>query len=143
MTETEHTDAEISTPKVSAGYKIILLDDDKFLLDMYSMKFSQEGYVVQSCLSVDEVLASLRGGFAADAVIFDLVMPENDGFDLLRAIKEELLVPKAALIALTNQGEDEERDKIEDLGAHEYIVKAMTVPSEVVKKVTETIAKRK
>ncbi len=121
------------------AYNIILLDDDRFLLDMYSLKFSQEGHTVQSCLSVDEVLNTLKGGFATDAVVFDLVMPNKDGFDLLRTLHDEKLAPKALLVALTNQGADEERKKTEELGAHEYIVKATTIPSEVVNTITKAI----
>jgi DNA-binding response OmpR family regulator len=125
------------------AYKILLLDDDQFLLDMYAMKFSQAGHTVQPCFSVDEALDALRGGLEPNAIIFDLVMPEKDGFDLLRGIKEEKLSPSSILIALTNQSADEERKKIEDLGAHEYIVKAMTVPSEVVKLAESAIEKHK
>lgn len=124
----------------NTAYNIVLLDDDRFLLDMYSLKFSQEGFTVQSCLSVDEVINTLKQGFAADAIIFDLVMPNKDGFDLLRVLGEEKLAPHALLVALTNQGADEERKKTEELGAHEYIVKATTVPSEVVNTITQALA---
>lgn len=122
-------------------YKILLLDDDQFLIDMYSLKFSQAGHTVQPCFSVDEAITALRGGTDMDAVVFDLVMPGKDGFDLLRTIKDEKLVPKATLIALTNQSADEERKKTAELGAHEYIVKAMTIPSEVVSLVIAAIGK--
>lgn len=124
------------------AHKILLLDDDQFLIDMYSLKFNQAGHTVQSCFSVDEAITTLKGGFVPDAIIFDLVMPGKDGFDLLRAIKDEKLAPSAILIALTNQSADEERKKTAELGAHEYIVKAMTIPSEVVELVIKTIEKK-
>ena len=54
---------------------ILLVDDDKFLLDMYSMKFVQEGYSVQACLSGRDAIAALKAGFAPDAILFDLTMP--------------------------------------------------------------------
>jgi len=59
---------------------------------------------------------------------------------LLRLLKEEKLAPNALLVALTNQGADEEREKTEELGAHEYIVKATTIPSEVVNTITAAIS---
>lgn len=121
-------------------YNIILLDDDRFLLDMYSLKFAQDGHTVQACLSVDEVINMLKGGFAADAVVFDLVMPGKDGFDLLRTLKDEKLGSNALLVALTNQSADEEKKKTEELGAHEYIVKATTIPSEVVNTIIQAIS---
>jgi len=123
------------------SYKILLLDDDQFLIDMYSLKFTQAGHTVQPCFSVDEALTALRTGLDMDAVVFDLVMPGKDGFDFLRTIKDEKLSPRATLIALTNQSADEERKKTAELGAHEYIVKAMTIPSEVVDLVIKSIQK--
>jgi DNA-binding response OmpR family regulator len=125
--------------KVAGKHNILLVDDDKFLLDMYSMKFTQEGSNVQAFLSVKGALSALRDGFKANAVVFDLVMPEQDGFELLKIIKEEHLAKDAVLVALTNQGEDEERKKTEELGADAYIVKASTIPSEVVNTITNMI----
>lgn len=116
--------------------KVLLLDDDKFLLDMYAMKFSQAGHAVQPCFSVDEALKELRGGFAPDVVVFDLVMPGHDGFDFLQSIRQERLAPKAVLVALTNQSAEEEKKKCMELGTDEYVVKATTIPSEVVSLVT-------
>ncbi|MBI2048686.1 MAG: response regulator [Parcubacteria group bacterium] len=123
-------------------FKILLVDDDQFLIDMYSLKFNQSGHTVQPCFSVDEAIKVLQGGFVPDAVIFDLVMPGKDGFDLLRAIKDGKLAQQAKLIALTNQSAAEERKKTEELGADTYIVKAMTIPSEVVKQVEDTISRK-
>ena len=56
------------TPK---KLQVLLLDDDRFLLDMYALKFSQAGHTVKSCFSVDEALKELRGGFAPDAIVLE------------------------------------------------------------------------
>lgn len=124
------------------GKALVLVDDDKFLLDMYSMKFQQAGYRVQTCLSVKDALTALRGGFPADAVVFDLVMPEMDGFALLSAVRSEKLAQGAKLIALTNQSDEAEKQKAAELGADRYIIKASMIPSEVVSAVGEEIAKK-
>ena len=123
--------------------RILLVDDDKFLVDMYAMKFTTSGYEVQACVSANEALAVLREGFAADAVVFDLIMPERDGFSFLSALGDEKLAPHAVRIALTNQNNDDERTKAERLGVDRYIVKASTIPSEVVSMVGEEIAKHR
>jgi len=122
---------------------VLLVDDDKFLVDMYSMKFTNAHYRVQACLSAGDALEALRGGFAPDAVIFDLVMPEQDGFSFLQILSGERLARNAVLIALTNQGNDAEKAKAEGLGTHRYIVKARMIPSEVVTAVEEEIAKKR
>jgi CheY-like chemotaxis protein len=123
--------------------KVLLLDDDKFLADMYSMKFTQEGYDMNACLSVNDAIAALKKGFDPDAVVFDLVMPEHDGFSFLQALASEHLAPRAVRIALTNQSDDQEHQKAMQLGADRYIVKASMIPSEVVAAVGEEIVKKK
>ena len=67
-----------------AKHKVLLLDDDKFLADMYSMKFTQSGYEVTACLSVDDALAAIKKGFDPDVILFDIVMPVQDGFAFCR-----------------------------------------------------------
>jgi len=70
-------------------------------------------------------------------------MPERDGFSFLQVLLGEHLAADAALIALTNQSNDEDKTKAEHLGADRYIVKASMIPSEVVAAVEETIMKKK
>ena len=123
--------------------KILLVDDDNFLLDMYGMKFTQAGYAVQVCLSVKDALKALREGFAADALVFDIVMPEADGFAFLEAVRAEKLAPDAVRVALTNQSDDDEKKRAEDFGIDEYIIKASMIPSEVVEAVGKALAKGK
>lgn len=118
---------------------VLLVDDDKFLLDMYGMKFKQHGYNVQTSLSGKDALQILRGGFAADAVLFDLIMPECDGFTFLQTMQSEKLVPNAVKIALTNQSTDAEKEKVMQLGADKFIVKATMIPSEVVNTVDSAL----
>jgi len=123
--------------------RVLLLDDDKFLVGMYGMKFTAGGFQVQTCLSVSEALGALRTGFAADAIVFDLIMPEQDGFAFLEALRAEHLVPDAVRIALTNQSNDAEKARADGFGVDRYIIKATMIPSEVVNVVSEEIAKKK
>lgn len=122
---------------------VLLVDDDKFLLDMYAMKFTQAGYNAHASLSVRNALDTLRGGFAADAVVFDLIMPQEDGFFLLDTIRTEKLAQHASLIALSNQSNEADKKKAMDLGATDFIVKASMIPSEVVDAVGEDIKKKR
>lgn len=119
--------------------EILLVDDDKFLLDMYSLKFSQAGFTVHPCFSVHEALTTLRGGATPSVILFDVTMPGEDGFALLETIRTEKLAPGAKLIALTNQGNDSDKARAESLGAHKYCIKATMIPSEVVNMVKAEI----
>ena len=122
---------------------VLIVDDDKFLADMYSVKFVREGYAVGAYLSVVDALAALRKGFKPDVVLFDLVMPERDGFAFLQSLRDEGLAKGAGLVALTNQSDDFERAKAEELGCDRYVIKATAIPSEVVAIVGEEIAKKR
>jgi CheY-like chemotaxis protein len=121
---------------------VLLLDDDKFLADMYSVKFAAAGYMVQSCLSVDDAIAALKGGLDPQAILFDIVMPGQDGFAFLQRLRENHLGDHSVKIALTNQSDDKDRQRATDLGADRYVVKASMIPSEVVNIVTEELRKR-
>lgn len=121
--------------------KILLLDDDKFLLDMYAMKFSAAGYTMESCFSTKEALEVLRGGYNPDAILFDLIMPDLDGFSFLEAMSKEKLAPKALKIVFTNESDGAGKQKAVELGAALCFVKAQMIPSEVVNTVTEELAK--
>jgi len=131
---------DTSNPLGTKG-KVLLVDDDKFLLDMYCMKFTQGGFNAHGALSVSKALDVIRGGFVPDAILFDIVMPEETGFSLLERLGTEKLAPKAIKVALTNQDDAEEKKRAESLGADVYLVKATLIPSEVVNRVGEEIAR--
>lgn len=115
--------------------KIFIVDDDKFLLDMYTFKFKEKGFdVVQAFGSVD-ALNKLKGGIVPDIMLLDVVMPMMDGFELLALIKSEKLAPNAKVIVLSNLGQSSDIEKGRALGANGYVVKASATPSEVVEKV--------
>jgi DNA-binding response OmpR family regulator len=133
---------EIETVIAQKG-SVLLVDDDKFLLDMYAMKFTQQGYTVHASLSVSDGLDVLRKGFVADAVVFDLIMPGSDGFAFLDSMRAEALASQAVKIALTNQSDESDQSHARSLGADACFVKASMIPSEVVNMVGAEIAKRK
>jgi CheY-like chemotaxis protein len=122
--------------------KIIIVDDDSFLLDMYALKFSQSGYEVTAALGAMPALEKLRGGFAPDIVLTDIVMPVVDGFELLTKMKDEKLAATAVKIILSNRGQESDIQRGQELGASGYIVKASTTPSEVVAQVGDIVAKK-
>lgn len=128
MTETEKTN-------------ILLVDDDKFLLDMYTMKFVREGYTVHACMSADDALKTLRDGFVPAVILFDITMPGQDGFAFLQSLQTEHLAEHALKIALTNQSTDAEKAKAIELGAADYLVKATLIPSEVVNTIKTALEK--
>ena len=115
--------------------KILIVDDDKFLLGMYSMKFEKGGFEVKVASTGAEAIDTLTNGFKPDILLMDLIMPMMDGFVMYENIKKAKLADQAVAIMLTNQGQTNDINRARDLGIHGYIVKATTIPSEVVEEV--------
>jgi CheY-like chemotaxis protein len=120
-------------------YKILIVDDDKFLLNMYTIKFKKSGADIVTSSGGQEALNRLRAGFEPDALIVDIVMPGMDGFEFVNRVRNEKLAQKAAVIFLTNQGQTPDIEKAKSLNVDGYIVKASSIPSEVVEKVAEIL----
>ena len=123
--------------------KIFIIDDDLFLLDMYAQKFGRIGYEVKSSESIDSALKTLRDGFAPDIMLVDIVMPGMDGLEFVSHIRKEGLASKATIIMLTNQGATEDIERAKKLNIDGYIIKATTIPSEVLVEVEKIYASKK
>ena len=123
--------------------KILIVDDDSFLLDMYALKFSKSNFSVSTALGPESALEKLRGGLSPEIILLDIMMPVMDGFELLAKIKEENISPNSAVIFLSNRGQPSDVSQAESLGAAGYIIKASTTPSEVIEKVVFMINKAK
>ena len=122
--------------------QIMLVDDDPFLLDMYGLKFKNKGYDVVAHLKSEDALAQLKEGATPDVIILDVIMPKIDGIAILKEIRDNKYAPDATVIMLTNQSQPEDIEKAEHLGIDGYIVKALTIPSEVVDQVQKIYDKK-
>jgi CheY-like chemotaxis protein len=120
--------------------RILLIDDDRFLLDMYSLKFKKSGVSMDTSASSTDALAKLRNGGQYDIIILDIIMPTMDGLELLQIMRDDKILPKATVVMLTNQADEIEKAKA--LGADGYIIKATTIPSEVVAQVLDIHKKK-
>lgn len=122
-------------------YSILIVDDDKFLSEMYSIKFVERGFTVESADGGPSALAKIDAGLKPDICLVDIVMPEMDGFELIQRIRDRKLEGKHVVIVLSNLGQKEDVEKGLALGADGYIVKASATPTEVVDKVLEIVGK--
>lgn len=122
--------------------KVLLVDDDQFILSMYALKFQKSGYEVDSAINGSVALEKLRSGGTYDAIIFDVVMPQMDGFEFAETVKKEKLSLKSALIALTNQSQSADIERGNKIGVDGYIVKASAIPSEIVNEVGIILGKK-
>lgn len=123
------------------AYRIYLTDDDRFLLDLYAVKFRNAGHDVSVFGGGEELLAALRkeGAPTPDAILLDIIMPGVGGFETLEAIRKDNLAKGTKIIILSNQGQDSDIEKAKKLAADGYIIKASAIPSEVLAETLRTI----
>lgn len=123
--------------------KILIVDDDAFLIDMYALKFTQNNFIVSTAFNGKEAIEKLKAGFSPDIILLDIMMPEMDGFEMLEKINAENISPSSVKIILSNKGQQSDIDTGMKLGASGYIIKASNTPAEVVSQVNEILNKVK
>lgn len=122
--------------------KILIVDDDSFLLDMYALKFSQNNFEVHTATNGKEVLEKLKGGLAPNVILVDIIMPEMDGFEMLGRLNKDNLSPNSVKIILSNKSEPSDVERGKALGVAGYIIKANSTPQEVIEQVTGILNKK-
>lgn len=123
--------------------KILIVDDDSFLLDMYALKFSQNNFEVYTAEDGAHALEKLKSGLSPDLLLIDIIMPVMDGFEALTQINEQKLCPNCLKIILSNKSEQEDIDKGNQLGVAGYIVKANFTPAEVIEQAIKILEQAK
>ncbi len=123
------------------AYRVYLVDDDRFLLDLYAVKFRNAGHEASVFGGGEELLTALRkeGATDPDAILIDLIMPGMGGFEALEVIRKEHLAKGSKIIVLSNQGQDSDIEKAKQLAVDGYIIKASAIPSEVLAQTLSTI----
>ena len=122
--------------------KVLLVDDDSFLLNMYLLKFEKNNYEVLPASTAQEAINKLKEGFKPDIIVCDIIMPGMDGIEFITTVKKERLAESAKIVVLSNQGDQADVDLAKKVGIDGYIVKATSIPSEVVRLVQEVLDKK-
>ena len=118
--------------------KILLVEDDSFLLSMYAAKFELENFKV---VTADDGEKAVRLALkeAPDIILLDIILPKIDGFEVLRRLKDSKDTVNIPVILLTNLSQKEEIEQGLSLGAKDYLIKAHFMPSEVVNKIKKIL----
>jgi len=106
------------------------------LVEIYSKKFEISGFeVILAGTGLEAVKQAQEK--KPDVILLDLVLPEIDGFEVLKKIREDKTLNNTKIIISSNLSQEDERQKAEDLGANGFITKASFTPQEMVNKVQE------
>ena len=111
--------------------KIILIEDEEILANMYRLKFTKAGYEIIVASDGEEGLA-LAKKEKPDLILLDIIMPKKDGFLVLEELKSNASLKSIPVYMLTNLGQEEDVARGKELGAIGYCIKADTTPGELV-----------
>ena len=118
--------------------KIAIIEDNQTIGRMYGMKFEADGFEVR--IAIDgKAGVDLVKTINPDIILLDIQMPEMDGAEALKLIREDEASKSTPVIILTNIGEEEAPSEMKALNVHSYIVKANYTPRQVVALVKSTI----
>ncbi len=120
--------------------KILLVDDDTFLRDMYATKFVECGHEVVAAIHAADGLRIIEQDTSFDLIIVDMIMPGMTGVEMMEELGKIYPDRHFKFIVLSNQGQDQDIEEAKAAGAIGYIIKAQSIPSEVVKRVEEIVS---
>ncbi len=117
----------------NSNVKILLVEDDKTLLEMYTLKFKEAGFNIITAEEGETGLGLAKKELPA-VILLDIMMPKMDGFAVLTELRQDEKTKKIPILMLSNLGQESDVKKGKKLGANDYIVKASMTPTQVVDK---------
>ncbi len=114
--------------------RILLVEDDDFISDIYITKFTKTGYEVIYAANGQEALEKARS-CRPDIILLDLMMPVKNGFETLQELKADPNLKNIQVIILTNLSQEEDKRAVLSMGAVDYCVKATVSFAEMLKKI--------
>ncbi|MBW6431882.1 response regulator [Patescibacteria group bacterium] len=119
--------------------KIMIVEDDPTLRDIYTTRFRAEGYEVVTA-SDGEAALSIGVQEKPDLILLDIMMPKISGFDVLDILRDTEETKNTKIIVMSALSQTADIEKGKNLGANAYLVKSQVTLSEVVEKVKAILA---
>lgn len=126
-----------ATPAAPTGPTILIVEDERPLAHALELKLTHEGYRTEVAATGNQAL-EMGGSGKHQLILLDLILPELDGFTILKELKAKGI--KAPVVVLSNLGQDEDQKKATELGAAAYLVKSNAPLSEIVALVKKLLA---
>jgi len=118
--------------------KILLVEDDPSLIDIYKTKLEEDGFKVEVINSGDRILSTLKET-SPDLLVLDIVLPHLDGWEIMERIKADRNLNDLKVIILSNLGQKNEVERSLKMGAVKYLIKAHYTPMEIVEEIKKAL----
>lgn len=116
------------------GKKILLVEDDDALANVYMMRLQAEGFEVKRVPNGEDALAAAKE-HKPDLVLLDAMMPKVSGFDVLDILRNTPETANLKIIMLTALSQESDKQRAQGLGVDDYLVKSQVVISDVVERI--------
>ena len=120
--------------------KILLVEDEKIMINLLQKKLTQEGYDVKVAVNGEEGLKAMKEE-KPDIVLLDIIMPKMGGFEVMEEMGKDPVLREIPIVIISNSGQPVELDKARELGAKDWLIKTEFDPQEVVEKVEKQIGR--
>lgn len=114
--------------------KILLVEDDEALAAVYHSRLELEGFEVKEVNNGEQALSAAME-FRPDLILLDAMMPKISGFDVLDILRNTPEVGNVKVIMLTALSQPKNKERAEELGVDDYLVKSQVVIGDVVERV--------
>lgn len=122
-------------------YSVIVVEDETFLSKILSERLEDEGFKrVDVAGNGEEALQKIKTN-PPSIILLDMILPKMNGFEVLKALKEDAALSGIPVLVLSNLGQDQDITQAKSLGAADYIVKSNFSMQKVVNKIYELLEK--
>lgn len=120
----------------SSGHpkRILLVEDDDAIANVYLMRLQAEGFDVRRVNNGEDALATALS-YHPDLVLLDVMMPQVSGFDVLDILRNTPETANLKIVMLTALSQESDRERAESLGVDDYLVKSQVVIADVVERI--------
>ena len=121
--------------------RILVIEDDVYIRDLYAEVLTTEGYVVESAVDGEEGLVKAKmGGY--DLILLDVMMPKLDGLGVLQGLqKNPPQNPNGRIVLLTNLAQNEVVGEALKIGANDFIIKSDLNPDQLLLRIKSLFEK--
>lgn len=114
--------------------KILLVEDDEALANVYKSRLDIEGFETRWVGNGEDALA-VAIEFKPDLILLDVMMPKISGFDVLDILRNTPETANIHVIMLTALSQPKDKERAENLGVDDYLVKSQVVIGDVIERV--------
>lgn len=121
--------------------KVLIIEDEKAMSDLITIKFNVEGFEVVQAFSLAEAKSKLATQAPFDLVLLDYLLPDGNSTELLREISKNPKTANTPVVLMTNYIEDVNMEQMKSLGVKDVFAKYQVVPAQMVDRVKKVIGK--